>query len=125
MFSEVVTPTKLQLGMPATHATSERSIMMQCRLNSLMILHVHMNRPGNLNLAVIANEFTIARERRLTVFVKFYEVFVFVVEDSDFVFSAKRNIYMFIYLIVRIRIGITFLTDDLLGKEVIILVALL
>lgn len=84
MFSEVVTLVKLLLVMPATNATSERSFsalrrvktylrttMTQCRLNSLMVLHVHKERTDSLELAAIANEFATSRERRLTVFGKF------------------------------------------------------
>ena len=66
----------LLLVIPATNATSERtfsalrrvktylqSTMRQSRLNSLMTLHVHMDRTDALDLKEIANEFTARNEQ--------------------------------------------------------------
>ncbi len=61
LYSEVITLVKLILVMPASNATSERSFsalrrvktylrstMTQCRLNNLMVLHVHRDRLDKL-----------------------------------------------------------------------------
>ena len=68
LYSEIMTLVKLILVMPASNATSERSFsslrrvktylrstMTQCRLNNLMVLHVHKDRLDKLDLHRIGN----------------------------------------------------------------------
>ena len=85
LYSEVITLVKLILVMPASNATSERSFsalrrvktylrstMTQCRLNNLMVLHVHRDRLDKLDLCQIGNEFIDARDHhRRSIFGRF------------------------------------------------------
>ena len=84
IYSEIVTLVRILLVIPATNATSERTIsalrrvktylrntMTQTRMNSLLSLHVHKERTDALDLKAIANEFTARNERRRCVFGKF------------------------------------------------------
>ncbi len=70
--------------MPATNSSSERSFsamrriktylrstMLQERLNSLMVIHVHKELTDNLNMKDVANEFVQISDRRLHVYGKF------------------------------------------------------
>ena len=81
--SEVVKLVRLILVMPATNATSEhsfsalkrvktylRSSMKQQRLSNLMLLHVHKELTGNLDLIACANDFVFANEHCLEIFGK-------------------------------------------------------
>ena len=81
LLSEIGIIVKLIFVMPATNAVSERSFsalrrvktylrstMKQTRLNHLMILHVHKEKTGSLNLHDIGNEFERCSEHRLSVF---------------------------------------------------------
>ena len=45
--------------------------MTQTRMNNLLTLHLHKERPGPLDLKAIANEFTASNELRRCVFEKF------------------------------------------------------
>ena len=80
IYSEIVTLVRILLVIPATNATSERTIsalrrvktylrntMTQTRMNSLLSLHVHKERTDALDLKAIANEFTARNERRRSV----------------------------------------------------------
>ena len=73
LMPQVVKVVKLVLLMPATNAVSERSAsamrriktylrstMTQCRLNNVMVLHIHKHLTDNLNYIKILNEFTSA-----------------------------------------------------------------
>ena len=84
VLSEVFTLTKLVLVLPATNAVSERSFsalrrvktflrstMNQCRLNHLMVLHVHKTLTDTLDLIAISNEFVTGSEHLLTTIGKF------------------------------------------------------
>ena len=85
LYSEVITLVKLILVMPASNATSERSFsalrrvktylrstMTQCRLNNLMVLHVHRDRLDKLDLCQIGNEFIHAHDHhRRSIFGRF------------------------------------------------------
>ena len=84
MISEVITIVYLLLVMPARNAKSERSFsalqqiksyltstMIQQRLNSLMILHVHKDKTECLNLDQVANDFIDRKETRVALFGKF------------------------------------------------------
>ena len=75
---------KKLLVMPATNATSERAFsslrrvktylwatMKQERLNGLMVMNVHQERLGKINLVDIANEFVSRSEKRYFTFGKF------------------------------------------------------
>ena len=77
LLSEVCTVYKLILVMPATNAVSERSFsglrhvkdycrstMSQCMLNNLMVLKVHSERTGQLDMKTIGNEFITDSEHR-------------------------------------------------------------
>ena len=79
--SSVLTAVKLLLVMPATNSTSERSFsalrrvktylrrtMIQQRLNSLMVLHVHKASTDCLDLMEVAQELVAGREGRLRMF---------------------------------------------------------
>ena len=83
---KVIIVTKLLLVAPATSAVSKRSCsalrrtntwlrttMTQKRLNNCMLLHVHREKVGNLNIIDIANQFGCANESRLSTFGKFSE----------------------------------------------------
>ena len=67
---QVIVQAKILLVMPATNAISElsfsamkrvktylRSTTSDCRLNHLMVLHVHKDRIGSLNMVEVANAF--------------------------------------------------------------------
>ena len=45
--------------------------MIQQRLNSLMILHVHKDKTASLNLDQVANDFVDRKETRVALFGKF------------------------------------------------------
>jgi len=77
LMPQVVKVVKLLLLMPATNAVSERSAsamqriktylhstMTQCRLNNVMVLHMHKRVTDNLDYFEILNEFTSAKEDR-------------------------------------------------------------
>ena len=77
LMPQVVKVIKLLLLMPATNAVSERSAsamrriktylrstMTQCRLNNVMVLHIHKHLTDNLDYIKILNEFTSAKEDR-------------------------------------------------------------
>ncbi len=77
---------KLILIMPTTNSTSERSFsalrrlktylrntMTQQRLNNLMVLHVHKDLTGSLDLKAVAIEFFGKSEHRLNIFGSFDE----------------------------------------------------
>jgi len=74
---QVVKVVKLLLLMSATNAVSERSAsamrriktylrskMTQCRLNNVMVLHIHQHLTVNLDYIKILNEFTSVKEDR-------------------------------------------------------------
>ena len=81
-YSQVIILVSLVLVMPATNATSERSFsclrrvksylrstMIQLRLNSTMLLHVHKDLTDELNLIEVANDFVANKqEHRSKVF---------------------------------------------------------
>ena len=84
LLSQVVLLMKLILVMPATNATSERSFsalrriktylrstMKQERLDSLIVLHVHKDLIGALDLSQVANEFVEGNNTRKQRFGKF------------------------------------------------------
>ena len=84
LMPQVVKVVKLVLLMPATNAVSERSAsamrriktylrstMTQCRLNNVMVLHIHKHLTDNLNYIKILNEFTSAKEDRRQQFGQF------------------------------------------------------
>ena len=84
LLSEVVTVVRLLLVMPATNAASERSFssmrriktylrssMLQERLNSTLILHVHKDLTDSLDLNAIANDFVSKNGIRKTKFPHF------------------------------------------------------
>jgi len=75
-YSEVVKVVQLILVMPATNAVSERqfstmsriksylrSTMRQDHLNHLMTLHIYQDKPDNLDLISVANEFVSLEHR--------------------------------------------------------------
>ena len=81
LYSEVIKLVKLILVMPASNATSERSFsalrrlktylrttMSQCRLNNLMVLHVHRDIVDKMSLLQIGNEFISASDHRKSLF---------------------------------------------------------
>ena len=83
-FSELWVLLKLLLVMPATNATSERSLsalrrvktylrstMTQMRLNNLMVLHVHGKRTDALDLTSIGKEFIALKETEVRLFGQF------------------------------------------------------
>ena len=77
LMPQVVKVVKFLLLMPATNAVSERSAsamrriktylrstMTQCRLNNVMVLHIHKHLTDSLKYIKILNEFTAAKEDR-------------------------------------------------------------
>lgn len=81
LMSEVFRVAQLIMVCPATNATSERSFsalrraksylqstMMQSRLNSILLLHVHKDRTDSLDLIEVANEFVSLRDVRKSTF---------------------------------------------------------
>ena len=81
---QVVRLIKLILVAPATNAISERSFSalkriktylrstMKCaRLNHMMVLHVHKEMLDNIDLKVIANEFSESKQNRMNIFGQF------------------------------------------------------
>ena len=77
LMPQVVKVVKFLLLMPATNAVSERSAsamrriktylrstMTQCRLNNVMVLHIHKHLTDSLNYIKILNKFTSAKEDR-------------------------------------------------------------
>ena len=89
IISEVCVLLKLILVMPSTNAVSERSFcalrriktylrstMLQERLNHLLVLHVHKDFTGSLDLITVANKFVMdseSRAHRLSIFGHFTE----------------------------------------------------
>ena len=84
--SQVIVLAKVLLVMPATNAVSEqsfsamkrvktylRSITSDCRLNHLMVLHVHKDRTDSLNMAEVANAFVERNDSRHPIFGVFGE----------------------------------------------------
>ena len=84
LMSEVCILIKLILVMPATNAINERSFsalrriktylqttMTQCRLNNLILLHIHQELCEKLDLVDVANAFVVGSEHRLSLFGKF------------------------------------------------------
>ncbi len=84
LFSQVIKVARTLLVVPATNSISERSFsamrriktylrstMLQERLNSVMVMHVHQNFTDNLNLNFIANEFCSKSDYRKDKFPKF------------------------------------------------------
>ena len=84
LLSQVSRLLQLLIIMPATNATSERSFsalrrvksylratMLQQRLNSLLILHIHKEATEKLNLRNIASEFIGDSEHRFRIYGKF------------------------------------------------------
>ncbi len=82
--NQIIILAKLILVMLATNSSSERSFsamrriktylrstMLQERLNSLMVIHVHKELTDNLNMKDVANEFVQISDRRLHVYGKF------------------------------------------------------
>ena len=85
MVSSLCRLFQLLLIMPATNATSERSLsalrciktflrstMGQARLNHLMLLHYHQDRTDGLDLKKIANEYIEKNETRKSTFAMFH-----------------------------------------------------
>ena len=85
LISEVITAVESIFVLPSTNAVSEqsfsamrrlkiylRSVMLQERLNHLLLLHVQMERTENLDLRAVAEEFVRLSEHRLSVFGHFY-----------------------------------------------------
>ena len=83
MLSEANKVLSLYFTFPVTTATAERSFsslrriktylrstMSACRLNSLMLMHVHQERTEKLDLAAIAHEFVSVNSRRLNYYGK-------------------------------------------------------
>ena len=83
MLSEVNKMLTLYFTFPVTTATAERSFsslrriktylrstMSACRLNSLLLMHIHKERTEKLDLAAIAKEFITSNSRRLNYFGK-------------------------------------------------------
>ena len=81
LYTEVIKLAKLIIVMPATNAVSERtfsalrrlktwlrSTMHQSRLNWCMLLHVHKDESGKLDLAIIGNEFASRNSSRQELF---------------------------------------------------------
>ena len=79
VFSELVKLVRLLLTMPATNAVSERSFsamhristylrstMLQERLNTTMILHIHKDLTDLLDLKAVGNDFRAKSEHRKT-----------------------------------------------------------
>jgi len=83
MLSEANKLLSLYFTFPVTTATAERSFsslrrvktylrstMSACRLNSLLLMHIHQDRTERLDLATIAHEFISVNSRRLNYFGK-------------------------------------------------------
>ena len=81
LYTEVIKLAKLIIVIPATNAVSERtfsalrrlktwlrSTMHQSRLNWCMLLHVHKDESGKLDLAIIGNEFASRNSSRQELF---------------------------------------------------------
>ena len=84
LFSQVIKVARTLLVVPATNSISERSFsamrriktylrstMLQERLNSVMVMHVHQDFTDTLNLNCIANEFCSKSDHRKDKFPKF------------------------------------------------------
>ena len=78
---QVIVLTKILLAMPANNAVSERSFSAMkrvktylrsttsdCRLNHLMVLHVHKDRTDSLNMVEVANAFVERNDSRHPIF---------------------------------------------------------
>ena len=78
---QVIVQAKILLVMPATNAISElsfsamkrvktylRSTTSDCRLNHLMVLHVHKDRTDSLNMVEVANAFVERNDSRHPIF---------------------------------------------------------
>ena len=83
---QVIVLAKILLVMPATNAVSQRSfsamkrvkkylrsITSDCRLNHLMVLHVHKDRTDSLNMVEVANTFVERNDSRHPIFYVFGE----------------------------------------------------
>ena len=83
---QVIVLAKILLVMPATNAVSQRSfsvmkrvkkylrsITSDCRLNHLMVLHVHKDRTDSLNMVEVANAFVERNDTRHPIFGVFGE----------------------------------------------------
>ena len=83
---QVIVLAKILLVMPATNAVSERSFSAMkrvkaylrsttsdCRLNHLMVLHVHKDRTDSLNMVEVANAFVERNDSRHPIFRVFGE----------------------------------------------------
>ena len=83
---QVTVLAKILLVMPATNAVSERSFSAMkpvkvylrsttsdCRLNHLMVLHVHKDRTDSLNMVEVANAFVERNDSRHPIFGAFGE----------------------------------------------------
>ena len=83
---QIIVLAKILLVMPATNAVSERSFSAMkpvkvylrsttsdCRLNHLMVLHVHKDRTDSLNMVEVANAFVERNDSRHPIFGVFGE----------------------------------------------------
>ena len=83
---QVIILAKIILVMPATNAVSERSFSAMkrvktylcsttsdCRLNHLMVLHIHKDKTDSLNMAEVANAFVEQNYSRYPIFGVFGE----------------------------------------------------
>ena len=101
---QVIVLTKILLAMPANNAVSERSFFAMkrvktylrsttsdCRLNHLMVLHVHKDRTDSLNMVEVANAFVERNDSQHPIFGVFGE--------KDRVASKAQNEELFKHIL--------------------------
>ena len=102
LLCEVFNLLHIAITIPVTSATAKRtfstlrrlktflqSSMSQQRLNHVMLLHIHKERTDNINLTVIAKEFTAVNERRRTFLVTLNNFYSTKLVEFHFKFVIK------------------------------------